>query len=150
MLQSARRQTRPVESSPHSVPELLAVTIFGSSHLVPPTYTTHPQKMARTKQEKPNIGVKRQHADAYIPLDSAANRPAKKTKLLDDSDDETDGEAGGVSLKVNEEYARRFEHNKKREDKHRCTHGVLYILRLFANSRSGGKVWQIQGATGWR
>lgn len=42
----------------------------------------------------------------------------KKTKLFDDSD-ESDGEPGGVSLKVNEEYARRFEHNKKREDKHR-------------------------------
>ncbi|KAF2688906.1 Krr1-domain-containing protein [Lentithecium fluviatile CBS 122367] len=78
--------------------------------------------MPKTKQEKPNIGVKRQHveaAEAYVPLDSAANRPAKKTKLLDDSDDETDGEAGGVALKVNEEYARRFEYNKKREDKHR-------------------------------
>ncbi|PON24851.1 hypothetical protein TGAM01_v206359 [Trichoderma gamsii] len=45
-----------------------------------------------------------------------------KRKLLDDSDSDSDdaGAAiGGSSFKVNEEYARRFEHNKKREEKHR-------------------------------
>ncbi|KAF2016792.1 Krr1-domain-containing protein [Aaosphaeria arxii CBS 175.79] len=44
-------------------------------------------------------------------------RPAKKAKLLDDSDEDSDGsngEDGGVSLNINEEYAKRFEHNKKR------------------------------------
>jgi protein KRI1 len=89
--------------------------------------------MAKTKQEKPNVGIKRQHTEVYVPLDSAANRPAKKTKLLDDSDasdDETDGEAGGVSLNVNEDYARRFEYNKKREDKHRCTTTASHLLAL--------------------
>ncbi|KAI9167430.1 Protein kri1 [Paramyrothecium foliicola] len=45
-----------------------------------------------------------------------------KRKLLDDSDSESDN--GGAPLaepgfKVNEEYARRFEHNKKREERHR-------------------------------
>lgn len=50
--------------------------------------------------------------------------PAKKPrKLLDeDSSSESGDESGGVSLntdngfKINEEYARRFEHNKKREE----------------------------------
>ncbi|GFP59409.1 protein KRI1 homolog [Trichoderma asperellum] len=45
-----------------------------------------------------------------------------KRKLLDDSDSDSDdaGAAiGGSGFKVNEEYARRFEHNKKREEKHR-------------------------------
>ncbi|KAK4508771.1 hypothetical protein PRZ48_002510 [Zasmidium cellare] len=43
-------------------------------------------------------------------------RPAKRTKLLDDGSD-SDNEAG-VKLNINEEYAKRFEHNKKREEKH--------------------------------
>ncbi|KAI5926381.1 KRI1-like family C-terminal-domain-containing protein [Camillea tinctor] len=44
---------------------------------------------------------------------SAENR---KKALFDDSDDDSDG---GVTLKVNSEYAKRFEHNKKREELHR-------------------------------
>ncbi len=51
-------------------------------------------------------------------------KPAAKRKLLDDSD--SDSEDGGAavqqdsSFKVNEEYARRFEYNKKREERQRC------------------------------
>ncbi|KAI1180182.1 KRI1-like family C-terminal-domain-containing protein [Nemania sp. FL0916] len=41
---------------------------------------------------------------------------AKKKVLFEDSDDESDG---GVNLKVNDEYAKRFEHNKKRAELHR-------------------------------
>ncbi len=43
------------------------------------------------------------------------------------SSDSSDSEDGGAeitpdpALKVNEEYARRFEHNKKREELARCT-----------------------------
>ncbi|KAI0180396.1 Krr1-domain-containing protein [Hypoxylon sp. FL1284] len=36
-----------------------------------------------------------------------------KRSLFDDSDDESDG---GVKLQINAEYAKRFEHNKKREE----------------------------------
>ena len=48
----------------------------------------------------------------------------KKRALLDDSDSESSDD-GGASLEkdgftVNEEYARRFEHNKKREEIQRC------------------------------
>ncbi|KAI1116988.1 Krr1-domain-containing protein [Nemania sp. NC0429] len=45
-----------------------------------------------------------------------ASAEARKRVLFDDSDDESDG---GANLKVNDEYARRFEHNKKREELHR-------------------------------
>ncbi|KAL4927961.1 KRI1 family protein [Aspergillus undulatus] len=48
--------------------------------------------------------------------------PAKKSRKLldDDSSSDSGEEAGGVFLgdfKINEEYARRFEHNKRREEK---------------------------------
>lgn len=44
-----------------------------------------------------------------------------KRNLLDDSDSDSDGGAQleKSDLKVNEEYARRFEYNKKREEKHK-------------------------------
>lgn len=48
------------------------------------------------------------------------NRPQKKAKLLDNTDDEeSEAETGAAGFKVNEEYARRFEHNKKRAEQHR-------------------------------
>ena len=56
--------------------------------------------------------------------------PSKKMrKLLDDeSSSDSENDAGGVSIskspeagfKINEEYARRFEHNKKREEVQKC------------------------------
>ena len=66
------------------------------------------------------------------------DQPAKRTKVLLEEDDiagEEDGssnEAGGVPVDsgkplvdgqgftINQEYARRFEHNKKREELHKC------------------------------
>jgi len=45
-----------------------------------------------------------------------ASAGAKKV-LFDDSDDESDG---GVDLQINDAYAKRFEHNKKREELQRC------------------------------
>ncbi|OJK02802.1 hypothetical protein ASPACDRAFT_75910 [Aspergillus aculeatus ATCC 16872] len=50
--------------------------------------------------------------------------PSKKSrKLLDDSSSDSEDESGGVPIsnedvvfKINEDYARRFEHNKKREE----------------------------------
>jgi protein KRI1 len=50
----------------------------------------------------------------------------KNSNLLDsDSESENGGSDGGAPLesqdfKINEEYARRFEHNKKREELQRC------------------------------
>ncbi|KAI4621438.1 uncharacterized protein J4E87_006655 [Alternaria ethzedia] len=69
--------------------------------------------MADTKEKKRSSGVKRD-------LNAANEPPAKKAKLLDNTDDEgSDSDGGGVSLKVNEEYARKFEHNKKRAEQFR-------------------------------
>lgn len=70
-------------------------------------------------------GVKRARVDGTVDL------PSKKVKILsedegsdEDSDDSTDGGAridqNAHGFNVNEEYARRFEHNKKREELHRC------------------------------
>lgn len=48
---------------------------------------------------------------------------AAKRNLLDDSDSDSDNGGAAVEsgFKVNEEFARRFEHNKKREEQHRRT-----------------------------
>lgn len=53
--------------------------------------------------------------------------PKISRNLLDDSDSSSseDESSGGVELeqpgfKVNEEYAKRFEHNKKREELQKC------------------------------
>lgn len=70
--------------------------------------------MAKDKTLKAANGAK--HSAKVAPSDE---RPAKKAKLLDDSDSEAENDVGGVKLKVNEEYARRFEHNKKRAEMHR-------------------------------
>jgi protein KRI1 len=57
------------------------------------------------------------------------NQTQKSSNILVDSGSEggsdNESEAGGVLLDetgftINEEYARRFEHNKKREELHRC------------------------------
>ena len=52
---------------------------------------------------------------------ASTDRPAKRAKLLSDTESFSDEEepVSGVDggLKVNQEYARRFEHNKKREEK---------------------------------
>ncbi|KAH7066020.1 hypothetical protein FB567DRAFT_599805 [Paraphoma chrysanthemicola] len=74
--------------------------------------------MAKSKEKQSTNGHKRHLLDNDpFALKSAKERPAKKAKLLDDSDS-SDAE-GGVTLKVNDEYAKRFEYNKKREEKHR-------------------------------
>ena len=70
-------------------------------------------------KSRPANGTKhRQHDDTLL-LDAANGRPAKKMKILGDDDDESGDNEVNVSLNVNEEYARRFEYNKKREEKQR-------------------------------
>lgn len=64
--------------------------------------------------------------------DSPAPERQSKMTLMDDSSsdsssDEDGGEDGGAKLdesifKINEDYAKRFEHNKKREEMQRCTY----------------------------
>ena len=66
--------------------------------------------------------------------------PSKRVKILsdegsdDDSDDSADGGAkidqNGDGFNINEEYARRFEHNKKREELHRCQSNLATAYNL--------------------
>jgi protein KRI1 len=77
--------------------------------------------MAKTKEKQAANGAKRHLLnDDPFALQKESSRPTKKAKLLDDSDN-SDAEDSGVTLKVNDEYAKRFEYNKKREEKHRRT-----------------------------
>ena len=77
--------------------------------------TTSTSNMAGTKEKKRTNGVKRE-------LNATSEPPTKKAKLLDNTDDEgSDSDHGGVSLQVNEEYARKYEHNKKQAERFRCT-----------------------------
>ncbi|KAF2199974.1 Krr1-domain-containing protein [Delitschia confertaspora ATCC 74209] len=74
--------------------------------------------MGKDKSAKPSNEVKPNGRSTSS--HAFEERPAKKAKLLDETDgEETDEDVGGVKLKVNEEYARRFEHNKKRAEMHR-------------------------------
>jgi protein KRI1 len=62
----------------------------------------------------------------------AEEPPTKRTKLFDE-DAQSDDEA--VNLTINEDFAKRFEHNKKREEKQRrISHHSVYILGLPSNT----------------
>lgn len=59
----------------------------------------------------------------------AEERPSKRAKFLSDdesSDSDVEGTNGvslntdAASFSINEDYAKRFEYNKKREEKQRC------------------------------
>lgn len=45
--------------------------------------------------------------------------PVKKIKILQDDDESQSDSDGEETLNINPEYAKRFEHNKKRADLHR-------------------------------
>lgn len=80
--------------------------------------------MAGTKDKTTTGRAKRE-------LNSAIEPPAKKAKLLDNTDDEgSDSDDGEASLKINEDYARRFEHNKKRAEQFRRML-IPYLLSLY-------------------
>lgn len=84
--------------------------------------TTSTSAMAGTKDKKRTNGVKRE-------LNATSEPPTKKAKLLDNTDDEgSDSDHGGVSLKVNEEYARKYEHNKKQAEKFRRTRILCRVI----------------------
>ncbi|PQE18655.1 ribosome biogenesis Kri1 protein [Rutstroemia sp. NJR-2017a BVV2] len=75
----------------------------------------------------PTNGAKKAKQDAPVKV-------VKSKNLLDDSDSSEDESVGGAPLesgfKVNEEYAKRFEHNKKREELHRRK--FFYLLCLIS------------------
>ena len=51
--------------------------------------------------------------------DSKMESTVPKRQLFDDDASVSDDGGAPLELKVNEEYANRFEHNKKREERHR-------------------------------
>ena len=74
------------------------------------------------------------HRGEHAPFTMDSQRPIKKQKLeLSDKDVDDSGSGDGSSIsdhsagnvkeengfRINQEYARRFEHNKKREERHR-------------------------------
>jgi hypothetical protein len=78
-------------------------------------------------------------------------RPAKRARLLSDSDRDSESssdESGGIALnagqeplfKINEEYARRFEHNHKRAELHRCMSEACWIRNSLLIRHSRGKI----------
>ena len=73
----------------------------------------------RTAEESGQVLLKNQNKKTKIETPNAV-----KPNLLDDSssEDESSGGAniGESEFKINEEFASRFEHNKKREELHRC------------------------------
>lgn len=74
-----------------------------------------------------------------------ATENPKRTKrsLLDDSDSESEDGGAPVTatgFKVNEEFARRFEHNKKREERQRRMDSTFFISIAKLTFCSGGKV----------
>ncbi|KAI9891098.1 MAG: KRRI-Interacting protein 1 [Vezdaea aestivalis] len=86
--------------------------------------------MARTAPSQNGAGwgthkvdSKTKQANGHIHPDRIRNHhPSIRNALLSDSADSEDSEPGGVTLdngtdfKINEEYAKRFEHNKKRDE----------------------------------
>lgn len=80
--------------------------------------------------------------------------PSKKPRKLLDEDSSSDSgdESGGVPIgegtdynfKINEEYARRFEHNKKREEKQQCMYSPRFdYFQHLIFRYSGSKIRQI-------
>ena len=68
-----------------------------------------------------------------LSIPDASPQPKRAKLLLDDENSDSDGSqmrgvsiskgsanSGNTGFTVNEEFARRFEHNKKREELHRC------------------------------
>lgn len=60
-------------------------------------------------------------------------QPVKKVLLLDEQESSDDSSEGGgarldgeFKLKINKEYAKRFAHNKAREERQRCKSAILH------------------------
>ena len=70
----------------------------------------------------------------YIPLEV----PSKKQKIFLENESEDDY-SENQGLKVNREFARRFEHNKKREELHRRMRQLSPEFKLVINSKQWKK-----------
>ena len=98
------------------------------------------------------LGLKRKEID--LPVSN--NHPKRVKTLLDDasSDGESSSTDGGVAIagrtsntdqpgfRINKEYARRFEHNKQREEMQQCELPLFCLHMMVLNQGSGRKVWR--------
>ena len=98
-----------------------------------------PKRKSETLRQLPDGNESKKAKREEIPK---LNKP----NLLDDSDSSSseDESGGGASLeeasfKINEEYAKRFEHNKKREELHRCKFGFSKFEFPHTNLISSGR-----------
>ena len=96
--------------------------------------------MAKKEESSRRRSEKLHQKPASVANDSK-EPPAKKARMMldNESGSEDGSQLGGVELgprslnggeggfKVNEEYARRFEHNKKREELHRRKLNASYL-----------------------
>ena len=73
-------------------------------------------------------------------LPASEKNPVKRA--LDFGSDDDNGPPGGVELKINEDYARRFEHNKKREELQRCMFVIWKPEDLPLTLKHSG--WEVQ------
>jgi hypothetical protein len=95
-------------------------------------------------------GISSSNDSKKVKHDVSKSTNLKKTpNLLVDSDSESgsedESEVGGGLLeeqgfKINEDYAKRFEHNKKREELHRRRLPRLFAPRTSTDFDSGGKI----------
>lgn len=97
------------------------------------------EKSTRKSEIRYSISTKMAKRKAETGIQPSAAISSKKAKLEiksnfldDDSDSESDNSNGGAKLeepefKVNEEYAKRFEYNKKREElqKRECAYQII-------------------------
>ena len=108
-----------------------------------------------TQQQQYKMGVKRDAIDSQ-----AGERPQKKSKILLSDDGSSDNDERSASghyegqgtssgdqyaeniITVNQEYARRFEHNKKREERQRRGWNLLLRYVEATDPCSGGEAWQ--------
>ena len=104
----------------------------------------HPDRLARIpKASRPRA----EPPKAEAPKIPQVEAPKAPKKSLFDNDSDASGDEGGVQLKVNQEYAKRFEHNKKREERQRrmftfmCSPSLISMLTA-VHSRGEVQGWR--------
>ena len=97
-------------------------------------------------EDSPQLSKQRNGLKRKSPPTAGSESPPKKVNLLQDDDlsdsDSEKSESGkdtqqddvlsaqGLGFSINQDYARRFEHNKKREELHRRTCSPFEFLDL--------------------
>jgi hypothetical protein len=110
---------------------LIRVTWISGSRKFYPNFEIDIFNLDKTKQiaaMAANISRKRTSATEGGP--SVSLKKAKFTNLMEDAESDSD-EEGGVTLNINEEYARRFEHNKKRSELFQCMFPVSLLSSIY-------------------